>query len=133
MGAWGHGNFDNDDALDWFSEFEEAGVAAVSSALERVTVLSGNDYLEAPDASMALAAAEVVAAARDGNLSNLPDSVRQAFAKHRQSLAGLPLSELAYRAVVRVLRQSELKDLWEEGKEGQIWHRGAESLVSRLR
>jgi len=41
--------------------------------------------------------------------------------------------ELARQTVERILRQSELKDLWEEGKEGDIWSKAMENLSLRLR
>ena len=28
MGAWGHGSFENDDAMDWLQEFEDGPVGA---------------------------------------------------------------------------------------------------------
>jgi hypothetical protein len=83
-------------------------------------------------ASAAIAAAEIVAAARDGDLSNLPDYAREA-SRCQQPLTGSQLLELARRAVARILRQSELKDLWEEGAEGQPWFEAMDSLSSRLR
>ena len=60
-GAWGEGSFENDDALDWVGQCIKAGTTApVSAAL--AAVLDGR-YVQAPDGSEAVAAAEVVAAA----------------------------------------------------------------------
>src|SRR5215468_1909995 len=69
MGAWGHGSFENDDAADWVHEFELQGASAVVSALEYISRFPEEEYLEAPGASVAIAAAEIVAAARDSDLS----------------------------------------------------------------
>jgi Domain of unknown function (DUF4259) len=65
MGAWGHGSFENDDAADWVHEFELQGASAVVPAQESVSKIPEDEYLEAPEASVAIAAAEIVAAARE--------------------------------------------------------------------
>jgi hypothetical protein len=135
MGAWGHGSFENDDAADWVSDFEANGVSAVVSVLEHVTQLGEDEYLEAPEASMAVAAAEMVAAARDGDLSALPsDNERKALSRHQAALRDPQLVALARQAVERVLQQSELKDLWSEsGTPDPSWLNVMGTLSSRLR
>jgi hypothetical protein len=71
MGAWGFGSFDNDDAADWIFELEESsGVTALVSAFKAI---KPDRYLEAPECSVALAAAEVVAALRGRPLPTLKD------------------------------------------------------------
>jgi hypothetical protein len=131
MGALGYGSFENDDAADWVHEFESSGVAAATLALEHVSNIAEDEYLEAPEASPAIAAAEIVAAARDGDLSKLSENARIAFFRHREFLIGSQLLEPACRAVERILRQSELKELWEE--EGEIWSGEMNILSLRLR
>ena len=132
MGAWGAGSFENDGAADWVHEFEQSGAAAVRSALETVSKLGDSEYLEAPEASMAIAAAEIVAAARDGDQSSLSEGARECFSQFQASLTGSDLLELARRAVERTRRQSELKDLWEESAERKRWFGEVDRLSSRL-
>jgi hypothetical protein len=132
MGAWGRGSFDNDDASDWVYEFERDGVAAVESALRQATALGEDDYLQAPEAAQAIAAAEIVAAARDGDLSKLSATARDAFSGPQQAVTSANLWELAGQAVERVLRQSELKELWEEGDDGEAWSQDVAALLARL-
>jgi hypothetical protein len=133
MGAWGYGNFDNDDAADWVYEFETSGAGAVSAALRGVSQRGGDEHLDASEAAIALAAAEIVAAAKDGDLTKLSETARRAFATHRQSVTR-SLDVAGARGVVeRILRQSELKELWEEGKDGQKWLQEMDSLLARLR
>jgi hypothetical protein len=134
VGAWGAGNFENDDAADWLAEFERNGVAAVVSALDRVCTLGDDEYLEAPDASAAVAAAEIVASARHDDPSSIPESARTALSNDRDALGKAHLLELARRAIDRILKQSELKGLWEdaEGPEREVWFTGMERLSSRL-
>lgn len=63
MGTYGVDPFDNDTAADWIGMLIKQGTAKdVRRALERVVRL--RDYVEADAAQEALAAAEVVAAAR---------------------------------------------------------------------
>jgi hypothetical protein len=51
MGAWGTGVFENDTACDFASAVADGGgMAALVEALDRVAV-SGDNYLEAPDAT----------------------------------------------------------------------------------
>jgi hypothetical protein len=60
------------------------GVAAVASALERVSEVGEDEYLEAPETPAAIRRAEIVAAARDGDLSKLSEKICQNF---RRTLA----------------------------------------------
>ncbi len=82
MGAWGVGSFDNDDAVDWLEGFGADGAATLQQALEAVADLDPQDYLEAPEAVHALAAAEIVAAARYGDMSRLPSEAAPRVEEH---------------------------------------------------
>lgn len=132
MGAWGSGSFENDDAADWVYQFDDSGVAAVETTLREVCELTDDDYLEAPEASEAVAAAEIVAAMRDGDLSQLSDDARKALAKHQATWDTLSVSGSARLAIERILQQSELKELWEEGDDSK-WVTAMARLQSRLR
>ncbi len=61
MGAWGNGSFENDDAADFLTEVTEGEDFAPVREIF-ATVVNSTEYLEAPDASQAIAAAEIVAA-----------------------------------------------------------------------
>jgi Domain of unknown function (DUF4259) len=135
MGAWGTGSFENDDAAGFVVRLEDEGKAAIHVALENVIGRSGGDYLEAPEASSAVAASEVVAAARDGDVSRLPETAQDWLARHADGLATPSLLALAHGAVQRVFTQSELKDLWEEGDadaQAEEWATGIRQLIARL-
>jgi len=134
MGAWGAGSFDNDDADDLVVRLESEGAGAIKAALEAVAGLGAQDYLEAPEASSAIAAAEVVAAAHDGDARQLPEEAERWLDQNRGSIKPRLLG-LARRAVERVLTQSELKDLWEAGganPEFAQWAEGVRRLLGRL-
>ncbi|MGB5214845.1 MAG: DUF4259 domain-containing protein [Anderseniella sp.] len=132
MGAWGSGSFENDDAADWVYQFDDSGVAAVETTLRKVYELTDDDYLEAPEASEAVAAAEIVAAMRDSDLSQLSDDARKALAKHQATWDNSSVSDSARLAIERILQQSELKELWEEGDDSK-WVAAMARLQSRLR
>ncbi len=132
MGATGSGTFDTDDAMDWLDSFESDGPTAIETALTTVTDLGREEYLEAPEASHALAAAELVAAASNGEDDRLPDNFRPRFAHHIDAINDADLGALARKAVVRVLRASELKELYEDAGD-EDWEDGVRDLLERLK
>jgi hypothetical protein len=111
---------------------ELRGWEAVSSAVRAVSALPDDEYLELTEASWAIAAAEVVAAAEDGDTSNLPEEVRAALAELGRMPDGSMIAE-AQKAVARVLEQSELKELWQESDYYDQWREDVEALAARLR
>ncbi|EMI41733.1 DUF4259 domain-containing protein [Rhodopirellula sp. SWK7] len=115
MGAWGHSTFDNDDAADWVADLEEStDMSDVIQALCGVTD-DAEDYIEAPECSSAIAAAEVVAALNGNPSADLPGSVREWIEGKPIPDAGL--NTKACNAIDAVLSDSELKELWEENAE----------------
>jgi hypothetical protein len=129
-GAWGEGSFENDDALDWVAECaRSSSVAPVRAALS--AALRG-EYLEAPDGSVAVAAAEVVAAALGKPSANFPTELR-AWIQRQSSEQLASLAPVARKAVARVRdpRVSELHQLWSEGKPNK-WSDVIAELESRL-
>ena len=131
MGAWGHGSFDNDTAMDWAWDLEAStDLTAINEALERVTQ-HVEEYLEAPDCDEAIAAAEVVAALQGKPAEDLPGNVIQ-------WLNGKPrpdeeLIEKCRTAIQTILAGSELKELWQETDDFDIWSAGVNDLLARLR
>ena len=132
MGAWGPGPFSNDDALDWIAEFEESGVPLI----DRTFATAANEYLEAPDGSKIIAAAEVVAAALGYPSSEFPEVLRAPAMSARETIMQSgDIRESALRAVDRVVaKQSELDELWREpGADYETWLRSVRDLQKRLR
>lgn len=130
MGAWGVDSFANDDALDWVAELEERGLPAVDAALGGVLELE-DEYLEAPAACAAIAAAEVVAALAGHPATTLPPEVTEWVAAHRGGFQP-ELVALARRAVERIVAESELRELWAESEELGAWEVSVADLRSRL-
>lgn len=132
-GAWESGSFDNDDALDWASQCARSKGASLILTTLNAALVDG--YLEAPECSAAIAAAEVVAAANDKAISSLPREVG-VWLEQQQRLEIAKLAPLATKAVSRILYgpQSELQELWQENKKDfPAWRNHMLSLIVRLK
>jgi hypothetical protein len=125
--------FQYDDVSDWLAGFETDGVTTIEAALATVTDLEPDDYVEAADAAFALAAAELVAAARDADPSRVPKSIHAALETHEDAINSAKLASAARKAVQRILRNSELKDAADEEGEGDEWSEDLGELLERLR
>ncbi|MCI0361602.1 MAG: DUF4259 domain-containing protein [Planctomycetaceae bacterium] len=131
MGAWGEGVFENDQAGDWLDQLVESGKpSAIDTALS-VAIKARPGQLDADDAAAALAAAEVVAAARGHRHADLPDDVKQWLASSRYAPTAAAVA-LCVKSVARVRDDSELAELWAEGDELAAWNRGISGLLARL-
>lgn len=130
MGAWATDAFGNDDAMDWVVELQEAeGTEAIADAFEAVLEIE-DDYLEVTEAAMGVAAAEVVAALLGRPAASLPEQVKAWIAGKPQPKSGLV--KKAQRVVKRILKDSELKELWQESTDAATWEQGVRDLLQRL-
>jgi Domain of unknown function (DUF4259) len=129
MGAWGHSAFENDDALDWMAELEVAEDPSVLMAAFEAVLGTDEDYIEIPEASITISAAEVVAALLGQTDPTLPQEV-QAWVAGQENV-DVSVVEKARSAVNRVLEDSELKDVWEDSGSDD-WKMGVEALLRRL-
>ncbi len=131
MGAWAAGNFDNDDAGDWVWELAEAeDTSILEEAFSRVT--DPDCYLDAPDCSIGIAAAEVVAALRQRPAAKPPEEVT-AFVARIGTPPSPVLISSALRALDRIKTKSELQELWDESDSRAEWHQAVAELEGRLR
>lgn len=127
MGAWGPGQFENDDALDFLAELD--GPDDLETAFAALPPAEGGE-VEATEAARAMAAAEIVAAMMGRPGPDCPEDLRA-----RLEAFGAPdrkLVELAREAVSRVLFDSELLDLWAESEACEDWNRSVTDLIDRL-
>jgi len=135
MPGGGTGSFENEDAQSFLGRLKSMGIDDLKAILARAA--DQEDYLEAPEGSSAVAAAEVVAAltaaAKDETASSA--TPRQIFDWIRKTKSGAPpdLVDLARRAVERVRTNSELKDLWLEAEGLNDWSSALRDLTERLR
>ena len=124
MGAWGAGPFDNDTALDWFTELEEeTSFSAIRSKIEEVVT---DDYLEADVTSEAIASIAILAAIKMNDHRLVPefessslDSLRDLFLAKIDSNI-LTLCEDAL-GIMRRSDDNELYDLWAEEDGFEDW------------
>ncbi|MDB6133717.1 MAG: hypothetical protein JWM59_1960 [Verrucomicrobiales bacterium] len=131
MGASDAGSFDNDDAADWVVELAEADDTSIlEEAFSRIT--DDEDYVEAPDCSIAIAAAEVVAALCQHPAAELPEEVAEFVAR----FAAAPSPDLvssALRSIKRIRTNSELKGLWDDSQNPTEWYQAVAELEARLK
>ncbi len=130
MGAWGIGNFDNDEAADWTFQLDKFdGTAIITATLEEIT--NADDYLDVGECAIALAAAEVVAALKGHPAADLPEEVSY-WISYREPRWDSRLVEIARKAVTRIKTDSELQVLFEESAEYEGWLAVQENLLQRL-
>jgi uncharacterized protein DUF4259 len=136
MGAWAADSFGNDDAMDWVFDLQKSsGLNIVRSAIAGVP--DSGEYIEAPEASVALAAAEVVAALLGRPMAELPDEVSAWVNAHRELVPDDDLVRSVRQTCVRIgddLESSELAQLWAEAApdDREAWRAGVRSLRERL-
>ncbi|MDT0168886.1 DUF4259 domain-containing protein [Pseudarthrobacter sp. BRE9] len=128
MGAWGYLPFENDDALDWLDELEGGGGDVIRRALAK----ANNGYVDAPEGSIAIAAADITAACQGNPSGDLPENVADWVTAHGAELTAEDV-ELALEAVGRVAgEESELAELWDDADEPG-WRESLSDLTERLR
>ncbi len=133
MGAWGADSLENDDATDWMADFCDApDPAVIINTLSTVAEMDADQYLEAPDCSVALAAAEVVAALKKSPNPNLSDQTKNCIS-NLSITTDSSLIAFALEAIERIRTNSELKELWDESETPDEWYQAVSSLENRLR
>lgn len=132
MGAWSHEPFGNDDANDWAYGLEDVtDLSLIETTLDRV--LEAEEYLEAPEASEAVAAVEVLAKLlRKGTQSDAYTEKVDEWIKSVSVQPGADILTKANRALERILGEnSELRELWEEGGD-QDWRHSIALLQTAI-
>jgi hypothetical protein len=128
MGAWGFLPFENDDAMDWLDELEAGDAEVVRGALAH----AGDGYVQAPEGSVAIAAAEVTSAAQGNPPGDLPENAASWVTAHGLEI-GPEDVELALQVVERIAGEdSELAELWDDADEPE-WREALADLSERLR
>ena len=129
VGAWDSGPFENDEALDFAGRLANApdwGTvrAALKSALKQ-------GYLDATEASEAVAAAAFVAAAYCGDVKLTPEGSEGVL--KLLGAAPVELRVMAAEALPRIAERSELAELWNEAEDGGMqWLENLSAIGARL-
>jgi hypothetical protein len=129
VGGWGTGSFENDDAVDWLSRLAAIGPADLAKIFTQA--VDDPTYLEAPAASVVVVAAEVLAALNGSPVHSVPAVIEEWLKKYPR-ISTSELNTLAVRALERVRRDSELKDLWMEADGLNDWTAALRDLQARL-
>ena len=135
MGTNTVNTFENEDAANWLPDFlSGSDLGLVKLALETADV-DADEYLEAPEGAVAVAAIEIVAACmgRPGP-SVLANDDLSAWLNEFKPRPGPRLVELALDVLHRVTgANSELADLMgESGDQGDEWCEEMRELAGRL-
>jgi hypothetical protein len=132
MPGWGTNSFENDDAQNFLAALSTKQPTDLKQILSQA---AGHDsYLQAPEASIAIAAAEVVAIATGNSPQTIPRQIEEQIQEWIGKIEGAPsaeMLELARRAVNKVRLNSELKDLWLQAEGLNDWSRSLRDLEER--
>jgi len=132
MGAWSHEAFGNDSACDWAYGLQEVeDLSLVEAALDSV---APDGYLDASEASEALAAAEVIARLRGHpGYSNAYTEVADDWVAATRLTPPEAMVQRALAVLDRVGGdESELKELWDDSDSAEDWQASLADLRQRL-
>lgn len=134
MGAWGTGIFENDDVLDWKADLLDSDdIELIEETIEEVLE---EEYIESDLASNALGAIEILAALQGSpgkeilNNQSTTEDLYDWINTHKGK--GKELIAKAKRAVKKIKKDSELKELWDETEKYPIWLNTIDDLENRL-
>lgn len=135
MGTWSHEPFGNDTANDWAYELEDSSDFSVIEATLQTALDEGQEYLDADYAMQAIAAIEVLAKLLGKGTQT--DAYTEKVDQWVENVTLKPDPALLQKAqqVLELVRsdQSELKELWQEVDEYEIWSANIEQLKEALR
>ena len=127
MVGWGTGSFENEEAQNWLKKLQ--GMSA-DDLRQILSAADQAEYAQASEASIMIAAAEVIAAQNGSPPQPLPREIEEWLTHVPAAPEGL--SELARNTVNRVRTNSELKDLWLEADGLNEWSSSLRDLEQRL-
>ena len=108
----------------------DADTSILEDAFARV--IEADDDLEAPDCSVGVAAAEVVAALRRRPADQIPEEVA-AFVTRIGELPSADLISASLQALKRIKSKSELQELWDKSETRTEWYEAIVELEGRLK
>lgn len=130
MGTWDTGSFDNDDAMDWVYELEEADDLSILTDSFETVLEQRDDSPDETDCTFAICAAEVVAGLMGNPANDLPAEVMDWI--DDQPPPPESLRKMARSSLKVILRDSGLKELWEETDIYPEWVESIRDLLARL-
>ena len=134
MGTWSHESFGNDTANDWAYELEDATDFSVIEAALQVALDEGDEYLDADLAMEAIVAVEVIAKRLGKGTQS--DVYTEKVDQWLETISEQPSDDvlsLAKRVLERIVADdSELKELWLESDEYELWLGNIQQLNDAL-
>ena len=134
MGTWSHESFGNDTANDWAYELEDGTDFSVIEAALQVALDEGDEYLDADLAMEAIAAVEVIAKRLGKGTQS--DVYTEKVDQWLETISEQPSDDvlsLAKRVLERIVADdSELKELWLESDEYELWLGSIQQLKDAL-
>jgi hypothetical protein len=134
MGAWAVDAFGNDDACDWANGLSESkDLTLVESTLSKVLAV-GDEYLESPEATEGIAAAETVARLQGnfGEKNSYTEEVDK-WVSGIKIKTGTELANKAHAVIDRILIEpSELLELWQDSDDFDAWKASVLNVKSRI-
>lgn len=134
MGTWSHESFGNDTANDWAYELESATDFSVIETALQVALDEGDEYLDADLAMEAIAAVEVIAKRLGKGTQS--DVYTEKVDQWLETISEQPSDDvlsLAKRVLERIVADdSELKELWLESDEYELWLGNIQQLKDAL-
>lgn len=134
MGTWSHEPFGNDTANDWAYDLEnKSDFSFVAQTIQKVLDV-GADYLDSDIAVEAVGASEVIAKALGrGTQSDAYTDKVDAWLKSVSEAPSSDLLSKTQQALARILGpDSELRELWEESDDFEIWHSSIRALQTAI-
>jgi septation ring formation regulator EzrA len=134
MGAWDSDPFGNDTALDWSYSLEDyEGLELIEETLAKIEEMD-DEYVEAPDAEQAIAAADTLARLKGkAYVKNSHTEAVDAWVAEQDLEVPQDLIDLALEVIDRIQSEpSELLELWEESENFAAWKKHLKDLKKRL-
>jgi hypothetical protein len=132
MGAWGHRNFENDEALDFVWDITEGGVPAIVTAIKKVADTPESEFIETTESTQALAAIEYIAAAKGKPSEDFPEESEIWLEKNGGKDLLTIDTNTVLKAIERVRTNSELRELWGDSEDLDKWQGVLTNLEERL-
>ena len=134
MGTWSHEPFGNDTANDWAYELEDTTDFSVIDATLQTALDEGQENLDADLAMEAIAAIEVLAKSLGhGTQTDVYTDKVDEWVDRISLKPSADLLQKAEQVLALVASDhSELKELWQESEEYELWVNNLEQLNTIL-
>ncbi|TYP74458.1 DUF4259 domain-containing protein [Paenibacillus methanolicus] len=137
MGYWGYGVFQNDFVGDWVIDLIESD--SMNLIEEAIQLPLKDAFIEADTASIAIGAIEILLALqvttnRKQNLKEIHsweyEELEEWIENHKGQGGNLLVD--AHRALVKIIAESELAELWKDSDQHNNWLKTVKDLENRL-